>query len=109
LRRWAEVAKTKAEEDRLLLEGLRRQERWLIVSRREDGKIMVFNMWRGRLKAWLLPSRGDLISVITLASMRGRFPAEYHRFEIYILEKWLVEKFHEVARPYEIKTQNEEV
>ena len=108
MRRWAEVAKTKAEEDRLLLEGLRRQERWLIVSRR-DGKIIVFNMWRGRLKAWLLPSRGDLISVITLASMRGRFPAEYHRFEIYILEKWLVEKFHEVARPYEIKTQNEEV
>ena len=108
MRRWAEVAKTKAEEDRLLLEGLRRQERWLIVSRR-DGKIIVFNMWRGRLKAWLLSSRGDLISVITLASMRGRFPAEYHRFEIYILEKWLVEKFHEVARPYEIKTQNEEV
>jgi hypothetical protein len=107
-RRRAEVAKTKAEESiRKILSSP--QEGWLIVGRRKDGKIAVFNKWRGRLKAWLLPSIEALINIMVLAAMRGKFPAKHHYFEIYILEMEHVKMFHEVARPYEIKTENEGV
>jgi len=46
---------------------------------------------------------------MALAAMRGRFPAKHHYFEIYILEMGHVKMFHEVARPYEVRMDSEEV
>jgi hypothetical protein len=75
-----------------------------------DGIIIVQNEWDGRLRTWMIPSIETLRRLIYEATAGETPPRIYHPPpNSIVLEREQIESFHIVARPYEIKTQNEEV
>jgi hypothetical protein len=75
-----------------------------------DGIIIVQNEWDGRLRTWMIPSIETLRRLIYEATAGETPPRIYHPPpNSTVLEREQIESFHIVARPYEIKTQNEEV
>ncbi len=75
-----------------------------------DGIIIVQNEWDGRLRTWMVPSVATLRWLIHEATAGETPPRIYHPpLNSIVLEREQIESFHIVARPYEIKTQNEEV
>jgi hypothetical protein len=86
-------------------------ERVLNITPTPDGIIIVQNEWDGRLRTWMIPSIATLRWLIHEATAGETPPRIYHLppLNSIVLEREQVERFHIVARPYEIKTQNKEV
>jgi hypothetical protein len=85
--------------------------RALNITSTQDGVVIVQNGWDGRLRTWTIPSIETLRWLIYEATAGETGPRIYHLPppNSIVLEREEVERFHIVARPYEIKTQNEEV
>jgi hypothetical protein len=83
----------------------------LNITPTPDGIIIVQNEWDGRLRTWMVPSIATLRWLIHEATAGETPPRIYHLppLNSIALERGQVERFHIVARPYEIKTLNEEV
>ena len=102
---------------RYIFEGLRElSERFLEVFRypvdrvlnitpTPDGSVIVQNEWDGRLKTWIIPSASTLSWLIYEATAGETPPKIYHLppLNSIVLEREQVERFYEVARPYEVK------
>jgi hypothetical protein len=86
-------------------------DRVLNITPTPDGIIIVQNEWDGRLRTWMIPSITTLRWLIHEATVGETPPRIYHLppLNSTVLEREQVERFHIVARPYEIKTQNKEV
>jgi hypothetical protein len=86
-------------------------DRVLNITPTPDGIIIVQNELDGRLRTWMIPSIETLRWLIHEATAGETPPRIYHPppLNSIVLEKEQVERFHIVARPYEIKTQNKEV
>jgi hypothetical protein len=86
-------------------------DRVLNITPTPDGIIIVQNEWDGRLKTWMIPSIETLRWLIYEATAGETPPRIYHLppLNSIVLESEQIERFHIVARPYEIKTQNEGV
>jgi hypothetical protein len=86
-------------------------DRVLNITPTPDGIIIVQNEWDGRLRTWMIPSIETLRWLIYEATTGETPPRIYHLPppNSIVLEREQVERFHIVARPYEIKTQNKEV
>jgi hypothetical protein len=71
----------------------------------------VQNEWDDRLRTWMIPSIETLRCLIYEATVGETPPRIYHLppLNSIVLEREQIERFQLVARPYEIKTQNEEV
>jgi hypothetical protein len=83
--------------------------RALNITPTADGVVIVQNEWDGRLRTWMIPSFETLRWLIHEATA-GETPARICHLpplNSIVLEREQVERFHVVARPYEIKTQNE--
>jgi hypothetical protein len=85
--------------------------RVLNITPTPDGVVIVQNEWDGRLKTWMIPSIETLRWLIHEATAGETPPSIYHLppLNSIVLEREQVERFHIVARPYEIKTRNEGV
>jgi hypothetical protein len=108
---------------RLIFEGLRElSERFLDVFRHPvdralnitptpDGRIIVQNEYEGRLKTWIIPSASTLRWLIYEATAGETPPRIYHLppLNAIVLEMEQVERFHMIARPYEVKADGEVV
>jgi hypothetical protein len=86
-------------------------ERVLNITPTPDGIIIVQNEWDGSLRTWMIPSFETLRWLIHEATAVETPPRIYHLppLNSIVLERGQVERFHVVARPYEVKTQNEGV
>jgi hypothetical protein len=86
-------------------------DRVLNITPTPDGIVVVQNEWDGRLKTWMIPSIETLRWLIHEVTAGETPPRIYHLppLNSIILEREQIESFHIVARPYEIKTQNEGV
>jgi hypothetical protein len=86
-------------------------DRVLNITPTPDEIIIVQNEWEGRLRTWMIPSFETLRWLIHEATAGETPPRIYHLppLNSIVLERGQVERFHIVARPYEIKTQNEGV
>jgi hypothetical protein len=86
-------------------------DRVLNITPTPDGIIIVQNEWDGRLRTWMIPSIATLRWLIHEATVGETPPRIYHLppLNSTVLEREQVERFHIVARPYEIKTRNEGV
>jgi hypothetical protein len=86
-------------------------ERVLNITPTPDGIIIVQNEWDGRLRTWTIPSIETLRWLIHEATAVETPPRIYHLppLNSIVLERGQVERFHIVARTYEIKTQNKGV
>jgi hypothetical protein len=86
-------------------------ERVLNITPTPDGIVVVQNEWDGRLKTWMIPSIATLRWLIHEATAGETPPRIYHLppLNSTVLEREQIERFHIVARPYEIKTRNEGV
>ena len=86
-------------------------ERVLNITPTPDGVVIVQNECDSRLRTWMIPSIETLRWLIYEAMVGETPPRIYHLppLNSTVLEREQVERFHIVARPYEIKTQNEEV
>jgi hypothetical protein len=86
-------------------------ERVLNITPTPDGIIIVQYEWDGRLRTWMIPSFETLRWLIYEATAGETPPRIYHLppLNSIVLEREQVERLHIVARPYEIKTQNEGV
>jgi hypothetical protein len=73
--------------------------------------VIVQNEWDGRLRTWMIPSFATLRWLIYEATAGETGPRIYHLppLNSIVLEREQVARFNIVARPYEIKTQSEEV
>jgi hypothetical protein len=82
--------------------------RVLNITPTPDGVMVVQNEWDGRLRTWMIPSVATLRWLIYEATAGETPPRIYHLppFNSIVLEREQVERFHIVARPYEVKTQN---
>jgi hypothetical protein len=69
--------------------------------------MVVQNEWDGRLRTWMVPSVATLRWLIYEVTAGETPPENLSPFNSIVLERVQVERFHIVARPYEIKTQNE--
>jgi hypothetical protein len=108
---------------RFIFEGLRElSERFLDVFRHPvdralnitptpDGRIIVQNEYEGRLKTWIIPSASTLRWLIYEATAGETPPRIYHLppLNAIVIEREQVERFHMIARPYEVKIDSEEV
>jgi hypothetical protein len=85
--------------------------RVLNITPTPDGVVIVQNEWDGGLRTWMIPSIETLRWLIYEATVGETPPRIYHLppLNSIVLEREEVERFHIVARPYEIKTQNKEV
>jgi hypothetical protein len=86
-------------------------DRVLNITPTPDGIIIVQYEWDGRLRTWMIPSFETLRWLIYEATAGETPPRIYHLppLNSIVLEREQVERLHIVARPYEIKTQNEGV
>jgi hypothetical protein len=86
-------------------------DRVLNITPTPDGIIIVQNEWDGRLRTWMIPSIETLRWLIYGATVGETPPRIYHLppLNSIVLERGQVERFHIMARPYEIKTENKEV
>ena len=86
-------------------------DRVLNITPTPDGIIIVQNECDGRLKTWMIPSIATLRWLIHEATAGETPPRIYHLppLNSIVLERGQVERFHIMARPYEIKTENKEV
>jgi hypothetical protein len=86
-------------------------ERVLNITPTPDGIIIVQNECDDRLRTWMIPSFETLRWLIHEATAGETPPRIYHLppLNSLVLEREQIESFHIVARPYEIKTQNEGV
>jgi hypothetical protein len=84
-------------------------DRVLNITPTPDGIIIVQNEWDGRLRTWMIPSIETLWCLIYKATVGEMPPRIYHQLNSIVLEREQVERFHIVARTYEVKTQNEGV
>jgi hypothetical protein len=86
-------------------------DRVLNITPTPDGIIIVQNEWDDRLRTWMIPSIETLRCLIYEATVGETPPRIYHLppLNSIVLEREQIERFQLVARPYEIKTQNEEV
>jgi hypothetical protein len=84
-------------------------DRVLSITPTPDGVVVVQNEWDGRLRTWMIPSITTLRWLIYEATAGERGPRIYHPTPLnsIVLERGQVERFHIVARPYEIKTDGE--
>jgi hypothetical protein len=84
-------------------------DRVLNITPTPDGVVVVQNEWDGRLRTWMIPSITTLRWLIYEATAGERGPRIYHPTPLnsIVLERGQVERFHIVARPYEIKTDGE--
>jgi hypothetical protein len=73
--------------------------------------VVVQNECDDRLRTWMIPSIETLWCLIYKATVGETPPRIYHLppLNSTVLERGQVERFHIVARPYEVKTQNEGV
>ena len=108
---------------RFIFEGLRElSERFLEVFRypvdrvlnitpTPDGRIIIQNELDGGLKTWIIPSASRLSWLIYEAAAGETPPRIYHLppLNAIVLEMEQVERFHMIARPYEVKIDSEEV
>jgi hypothetical protein len=83
----------------------------LNITPTPDGVVVVQNECDDRLRTWMIPSIETLRWLIYEATVGETPPRIYHLppLNSVVLEREQVERFHIVARPYEIKTQNEGV
>jgi hypothetical protein len=81
----------------------------LNITPTPDGVMVVQNEWDGSLRTWMIPSFETLRWLIHEATAGETPPRIYHQLNSIVLEREQIESFHIVARPYEIKTQNEVV
>jgi hypothetical protein len=86
-------------------------ERVLNITPTPDGIIIVQNEWDGSLRTWMIPSFETLRWLIHEATAGETPPRIYHLppLNSIVLEREQIERFHIVARTYEIKTRNEGV
>jgi hypothetical protein len=86
-------------------------ERVLNITPTPDGVMVVQNECDGSLRTWMIPSIATLRWLIHEATAGETPPRIYHLppLNSIVLEREQIESFHIVARPYEIKTQNEVV
>jgi hypothetical protein len=86
-------------------------DRVLNITPTPDGVMVVQNEWDGSLRTWMIPSFETLRWLIHEATAGETPPRIYHLppLNSIVLEREQIESFHIVARPYEIKTQNEGV
>jgi hypothetical protein len=83
-------------------------ERVLNITPTPDGIIIVQNEYDGRLKTWMIPSLKTLRWLIYEATAGEKPPRIYHPpLNSIVLEREQIERFHIMARPYEIKTRYE--
>jgi hypothetical protein len=84
--------------------------RVLSITPTPAGVVIVQNEWDGRLRTWMVPSVATLRWLIHEATVGETPPRIYHPpLNSIVLEREQIERFHIVARTYEIKTQNKEV
>jgi hypothetical protein len=84
--------------------------RVLNITPTPDGVVIVQNEWDGGLRTWMIPSVAALRWLIYEATVGETPPRVYHLpLNSIVLERGQVERFHIVARKYEIKAQNEGV
>jgi len=85
--------------------------RVLNITPTPDGVVIVQNEWDGMLRRWMIPSIATLRWLIHEATVGETPPRIYHLppLNSIVLERGQVERFHIVARKYEIKAQNERV
>jgi hypothetical protein len=85
--------------------------RALNITSTQDGVVIVQNGWDGGLRTWMIPSIATLRWLIHEATAGETPPRIYHLppLNSIVPEREQIERFHIVARPYEIKTQNKEV
>jgi hypothetical protein len=69
----------------------------------------VQNEWDGRLRTWMISSIATLRWLIYEATAGENAAENLPPLNSIVLEREQVERFHIVARTYEIKTQNEGV
>jgi hypothetical protein len=80
--------------------------RVLNITLTADGVVVVQNEWDGMLRRWMIPSFETLRWLIYEATAGETPPRIYHLppLNSIVLEREQVERFHIVARPYEINT-----
>jgi hypothetical protein len=85
--------------------------RVLNITPTPDGVVIVQNEWDGRLRTWMIPSFETLRWLIHEATAGEKPSRIYHLppLNSIVPEREQIERFHIVARTYEIKTQNKEV
>jgi hypothetical protein len=86
-------------------------DRVLNITQTPDGSVIVQNEYEGRLKTWIIPSTSTL-SWLIYEAMAGETPPRiYHLppLNAIVIEREQVERFHMIARPYEVKIDSEEV
>jgi hypothetical protein len=73
--------------------------------------MVVQNEWDGSLRTWMIPSFETLRWLIHETTAVETPPRIYHLppLNSIVLEREQIERFHIMAWPYEIKTQNEVV
>jgi hypothetical protein len=78
----------------------------LNITPTPDGIIIVQNECDDRLRTWMIPSIETLRWLIYEATVGETPPRIYHLppLNSIVLERVQVERFHIVARPYEVKT-----
>ncbi|MDT7879072.1 MAG: hypothetical protein RQ862_11045 [Candidatus Caldarchaeales archaeon] len=86
-------------------------DRVLNITPTPDGVVIVQNECDDRLRTWMIPSIATLRWLIHEATAGETPPRIYHLppLNSIVLEREQIERFHIVARTYEIKTQNKEV
>jgi hypothetical protein len=102
---WRELSERFLEVFRYPVEGV------LNITPTPDGRIIIQNEWDGRLRTWMIPSFETLRWLICEATAEETPPKIYQLppLNSIVLEREQVERFHIVAMPYEIKTENEGV
>jgi hypothetical protein len=85
--------------------------RVLSITPTPDGVVVVQNVWDGGLRTWMVPSVAALRWLICEATAGETPPRIYHPppLNSIVPEREQIERFHIVARTYEIKAQNEGV
>ncbi len=86
-------------------------DRVLNITPTPDGIIIVQNEWDGSLRTWMIPSFETLRWLIHETTAGETPPRIYHLppLNSIVLEREQIERFHIIARTYEIKTRNEGV
>ena len=86
-------------------------DRVLNITPTPDGVVIVQNECDDRLRTWMIPSIATLRWLIHEVTAGETPPRIYHLppLNSIVLEREQIERFHIVARTYEIKTQNKEV
>ena len=81
--------------------------RQLWVFKRPDGRYGAFNNFDGEAHGWIFPDADALAKIITEAT-KDEIPGIYPLgiFTVWILSKRQMERFHRLARPFEIKPED---